>query len=582
MYQIFLIFIAIHRVVETVEGLDVNGMDLLLPYHGHHGPRHSNRYVRSCQQAKYGDMTYSIHAAYKSNGSDPTDIPPPLVISKYMIKKYGDMFSERHITIHYQLINYPWQTLSVLEPLEPNSCNNKNSSVRATVLESAKRMNCLAATNAGFFNTHTGECVGNVVSNAHLVKDSGGIQNVHFGITKDGMLYFGYLSEIDIVAKDFIQLVGGVIWLIRDGNVYVDESAKLECSESQESGNIQRFVSVISARNAVGHDKEGRVIMVQVDGETGKHGINLYELADLMKDLGAVNAINLDGGGSVTLVMNGTLVNNPSDMCSDKKFRCPREVSTILCVHEPLCDPTDCNGHGQCVFGRCNCSGFWSGDQCQTVKCENDCSEHGKCTEAGCLCTEGWMGDDCHIPCPHGRYGVNCSQLCLCQHNSTCDLSTGACTCPPGFVGEFCQEGCPFGFYGDQCKHVCMCPAACGCDHITGRCIISSAYSKHIFQASNCLAQKIIQHKHLIVDRTKEYRFYVYGFISMSIVAAVSILISCCSMYTLYKDDKFTCFKKCKLPQKNVKTHKLLDNSRIYDEDEDKLISSELDLTDEV
>lgn len=136
-------------------------MDLLLPYRGHHGPRHSNRYVRSCQQAKYGDMTYSMQAAYKSNGSNPTDITPPLVISKYMIKNLGDMFSKRQITIYYQLIKYPWQTLSVLEPLEANSCDNKNSSVRATVLDSAKRMNCLAASNAGFFNTHTGECVGN-------------------------------------------------------------------------------------------------------------------------------------------------------------------------------------------------------------------------------------------------------------------------------------------------------------------------------------------------------------------------------------------------------------------------------------
>lgn len=40
---------------------------------------------------------------------------------------------------------------------------------------------------------------------------------------------------------------------------------------------------------------------------------NLYEAADIMKDLGAINAINLDGGGSSTLVINNTLVNHPSD-----------------------------------------------------------------------------------------------------------------------------------------------------------------------------------------------------------------------------------------------------------------------------
>ncbi|GAB1597853.1 N-acetylglucosamine-1-phosphodiester alpha-N-acetylglucosaminidase-like isoform X1 [Argonauta hians] len=576
-----LLLVVIHRVVESAEGDNTDGMDLLLPYLKHHGPRHGHRYVRSCQKLKYGDLTYSKYAAYKNNVTNPADIPPPFVTSKYMIKKISHTFSERYVTINYQLVNYPWQTLSVLEPLRANSCTNKISTVRATVEESAKRMNCLVATNAGFFNTHTGECLGNVVSNSHLVKDSEGVQNAHFGITKDGMLYFGYLSEIDVVANDFLQLVGGAIWLIRDGNIYIDESAKAECSDAQETGNFQRFISVISARVAIGHDKEGRVIIVEVNGETDKQGVNLYELAGILKDLGAVNAINLDGGGSATLVMNGTLVNQPSDMCSDKKFRCPRNVSTILCVHEPLCDPPDCNRHGQCVLGHCNCSGYWLGDRCDTIKCKNDCNGHGKCTEDGCLCSKGWMGENCLVRCPQGRYGVNCSKLCLCQHHATCDPSTGTCSCPPGFIGEFCQEGCPFGFYGDQCKHVCICPTACGCDHVTGKCIPTSSFSKQILQASHCLSQKIIKQKHLTTDQTEEYRFYVYGFISMSGIAAISIIVSCCLMYNLHKKNQYNCcsFTTCALPHNSSEKHKLLGYP--FDISEDNSDSSERELSHE-
>ena len=33
----------------------------------------------------------------------------------------------------------------------------------------------------------------------------------------------------------------------------------------------------------------------------------------MMKDLGAVNAVNLDGGGSATMVVNNTVINYPSD-----------------------------------------------------------------------------------------------------------------------------------------------------------------------------------------------------------------------------------------------------------------------------
>ena len=41
--------------------------------------------------------------------------------------------------------------------------------------------------------------------------------------------------------------------------------------------------------------------------------VNLLEFAKLLKSYGAVNAINLDGGGSATFVLNGTVINYPSD-----------------------------------------------------------------------------------------------------------------------------------------------------------------------------------------------------------------------------------------------------------------------------
>ena len=41
-------------------------------------------------------------------------------------------------------------------------------------------------------------------------------------------------------------------------------------------------------------------------------GVSLEELATLMLEVGALEATNLDGGGSSTLVVNGTLVNRPA------------------------------------------------------------------------------------------------------------------------------------------------------------------------------------------------------------------------------------------------------------------------------
>jgi exopolysaccharide biosynthesis protein len=41
-------------------------------------------------------------------------------------------------------------------------------------------------------------------------------------------------------------------------------------------------------------------------------------LADLFIELGAVEAINLDGGGSTTMVVRNKLVNKPSDATGER------------------------------------------------------------------------------------------------------------------------------------------------------------------------------------------------------------------------------------------------------------------------
>lgn len=78
-------------------------------------------------------------------------------------------------------------------------------------------------------------------------------------------------------------------------------------------------------------------------------------------------------------------------------WRCPRRVSTVVCVHEPHCQPPNCSGHGTCVDGRCECtSRFWRGAACNELDCgPSNCSQHGLCTETGCRCDAGWMGSNC-------------------------------------------------------------------------------------------------------------------------------------------------------------------------------------------
>ncbi|WP_141711660.1 phosphodiester glycosidase family protein [Jiangella alba] len=76
-----------------------------------------------------------------------------------------------------------------------------------------------------------------------------------------------------------------------------------------------------AARTAIGLSEDGRTMyLVSLDGKQAhSRGMTLTEFAELMADLGAYDALNIDGGGSSTLVVRDpgtddhTVVNSPSD-----------------------------------------------------------------------------------------------------------------------------------------------------------------------------------------------------------------------------------------------------------------------------
>ncbi|XP_055083994.1 N-acetylglucosamine-1-phosphodiester alpha-N-acetylglucosaminidase-like isoform X2 [Periophthalmus magnuspinnatus] len=223
------------------------------------------------------------------------------------------------------------RTLSVLEPGGEDGCKLQQLVPAA---QTALSGGCEVAVNAGFYNASTGQCLGNVVSDGRVVRSTG-VLNAQFGIRSDGSLVFGYLSEEEVLDQrnPFVQLVSGVVWLLRDGHVYINQSLQVESDENQSIKVFRDFADMLSARTAVGHHANGSVVIFQSDGETLHRGMSLWEVADFLKQNGVINAINLDGGGSSSYILNGTLASYPPDPCvADSRWRCGRPVSTVLCV----------------------------------------------------------------------------------------------------------------------------------------------------------------------------------------------------------------------------------------------------------
>ncbi len=102
--------------------------------------------------------------------------------------------------------------------------------------------------------------------------------------------------------KDVDHIIAGGPFLVKDGDIYIDY-------------NEEKLSAITgpNPRSAVGYTKDGEFIMVTIDGrEKSSVGMTLNQLARYMKSLGCENAINLDGGGSSVLYVNGKIKNSPA------------------------------------------------------------------------------------------------------------------------------------------------------------------------------------------------------------------------------------------------------------------------------
>jgi exopolysaccharide biosynthesis protein len=103
-------------------------------------------------------------------------------------------------------------------------------------------------------------------------------------------------------------VVGGWPRLIVHGQSVAAQSDSLE-------GTRPGFSRTRHPRTAVGFSADSaRLFLITVDGRSeSDSGMSLVELAGVMLDLGVYEGMNFDGGGSTTMVIDGKVVNSPSD-----------------------------------------------------------------------------------------------------------------------------------------------------------------------------------------------------------------------------------------------------------------------------
>ncbi|MNH90494.1 hypothetical protein D3C73_430350 [compost metagenome] len=177
-----------------------------------------------------------------------------------------------------------------------------------TTLEAVNRYGAIAGINAGGYADDRNERrfpLDTTVINGKYVNGffPSANDSIFIGLNKDRQLIGGKFTRQEDLDK-LSPLMGAtfVPTLLQSGKKQLIPS-KWQTSPAR------------AARTVVGNYKDDQLLFLITNGndESGRSGATLAELQDKLQQLGVKDAYNLDGGGSSTLVFDGSVINRPSD-----------------------------------------------------------------------------------------------------------------------------------------------------------------------------------------------------------------------------------------------------------------------------
>ncbi len=162
--------------------------------------------------------------------------------------------------------------------------------------------NPVVGVNGGGYNMSTGEPSGYFVMGGTTYKAYDNKE--FFAILDDGTPIIGTAEDYEIYKDRIVEAISSFGSLVRDG-------------KNLHSSNNFSY----APRTAVGITADGQIVLIALDGRQSPYsaGCSMYELAEIMLDLGCVDAMNLDGGGSTTYVSKAegsddlSVLNRPCD-----------------------------------------------------------------------------------------------------------------------------------------------------------------------------------------------------------------------------------------------------------------------------
>ena len=180
--------------------------------------------------------------------------------------------------------------------LEAATPDNKPAFGRQEVPKEIKAENSpgrqvVAGVNADFFNMNNGTPLGPVVKDGSVIKGVSHTMVAFVGVLKSGKIIMGDSILFKNKEQSLKEALGARPLLVTNGQLLPQNGSGLS--------------TVHHPRTAFGVKGKSTVFLVTVDGRQPdfSNGISLTDLGQLMRWLGADNAVNLDGGGSTTMAV---------------------------------------------------------------------------------------------------------------------------------------------------------------------------------------------------------------------------------------------------------------------------------------
>ena len=171
----------------------------------------------------------------------------------------------------------------------------------------------LAATNGDYWDINgeypdTGTPLGLVYMDGTMVKDFDRSNHSFLSILKDNTAVIGSYADYGPIQSKINYALGGRFYVVRKKDEYIPTG-------TTDTGT--------NPRTTVGTLSPTKLIFTVIDGRRADYsiGLTLTEISKLYRALGVTDALNMDGGGSTTLVTKGEgesntnyqVINSPSD-----------------------------------------------------------------------------------------------------------------------------------------------------------------------------------------------------------------------------------------------------------------------------